>query len=307
MHFADALTLKIEELQNPSVVGLDPRINQIPEFLIVKHKKQFGANVKALTASILEFNIGIIEAIKDIVPAVKPQIAFYEALGPEGVWVFEATCKYAKSQGMIVIADAKRNDIGSTCEAYAEAFLGEINVFGEKFRPFSTDAVTVTPYLGSDGINPFVKKCAEFGKGIFVLVKTSNPSSGELQDLAIGDEMVHEYLAQLVAGWGQDLIGNSGLSSVGAVVGATYPEEARFLRTLMPNTFFLVPGYGAQGGGAEDVKPCFLPHGRGAIVNSSRDIIFAYEKDKKYGSENFADAARAAAKKMKEALQIVYE
>ncbi len=306
MHFADDLTLKIEQTKNPSVVGLDPRINQLPSFIINKNKEQFKENVKSLTASILEFNMGIIDAIKDIVPAVKPQIAFYEIYGPEGVWVYEATCKYAKSQGLMVIADAKRNDIGSTCEAYAEAFLGEQEIYGKKFRAFSADALTVNAYLGSDGIKPFVNKCKEYGKGIFILVKTSNPSSGELQDQSIGDESVHEYLAQLVESWGTECIGQTGLSSIGAVCGATYPEEAKYLRTLMPHAFFLVPGYGAQGGGAKDAKPCFLPDGRGAIVNSSRGIIFAYQKDDKYTEANYADAARAAAIKMREDLQIVF-
>jgi len=306
MHFADLLTKRIQEKQNPSVVGLDPRINQIPQFIKDKNKAQFGENLKALTASILEFNMGIIDAIKDIVPAVKPQIAFYEQFGPEGIWVYEATCKYAQTQGLIVIADAKRNDIGSTCEAYASAFLGEIDVFGKTERAFSADALTVTPYLGSDGIKPFVENCKKYNHGIFILVKTSNPSSGELQDLPIGDEVIHEYLAGLVSQWGTECIGSeSGFSAVGAVVGATYPEEARLLRSLMPHAIFLVPGYGAQGGGAADTKPCFHKNGTGAIVNSSRGIIFAYQKDEKYHESNYADAARDAALKMKEDLKIV--
>lgn len=306
MNFADALTQKIIEKKNPSCVGLDPRLNQIPDFILEKNKEQFGETIKAVAATILEFNIHIIDAVKDIVPAVKPQIAFYEQYGAEGLWAFDATCRYAQDQGLLVIADGKRNDIGSTCEGYADAFLGEVEVFGKKERAFHADALTVTPYLGSDGIKPFTKRCKDFDKGIFVLVKTSNPSGGELQDLPVGDEVVHEYLAQLVEGWGTDLIGQSGLSSVGAVVGATYPEEAKFLRTLMPHALFLVPGYGAQGGGAEDARPCFLPDGRGAIVNSSRGIIFAYQKDEKYQPENYADAARDAAVTMKKDLEKLF-
>lgn len=306
MNFADLITEKIKEKQNPTCVGLDPRVAQIPKFIIEKNKESFGATKKALTASILEFNMGLIDAIKDIVPVVKPQIAFYEIYGPEGVWAFEATCKYANEQGLIVIADGKRNDIGSTCEAYAKAFLGETEVFENKERGFTADALTVCPYLGSDGIKPFVNQCKEHGKGIFVLVKTSNPSSGELQDLPVGDEVVHEHMAQLVESWGTEVLGSSGFSSVGAVVGATYPEEAKFLRTLMPHAFFLVPGYGAQGGGAKDAAPCFLPNGTGAVVNSSRGIIFAYTKDEKYSEENYADAARDAAIAMKEDLQSIF-
>lgn len=305
MHFADRLTNAVAEKAAPICVGLDPRYGKIPQFIKDKHVEEFGKTKKAIAASILEFNIGIIEAVKDIVPVVKPQIAFYEMYGTEGIWAYISTCKYAREQGLIVIADGKRNDIGSTCEAYADGFLGEIDVFGESEEVFYSDALTVTPYLGSDGILPFVQRCSDFNKGIFVLVKTSNPSSGDIQDLPAGELAVHEHVAELVSAWGKDFIGENGFSSVGAVVGATYPEEASYLRNAMPHNIFLVPGYGAQGGGAEDVKPCFFENGTGAIVNSSRGIIFAYEKNDTYGEENFADAAREAAHAMKEDLKVV--
>lgn len=302
MHFADRLTNAIADKKSPICVGLDPRYNQIPQHVRDKQVEKFGKTRKAIAAAILEFNIHIIEAVKDIVPVVKPQIAFYEMYGAEGIWAYNATCKYAQEQGLIVIADAKRNDIGSTCEAYAQGFLGTVDVFGEQEDVYFCDSLTVTPYLGSDGIKPFTKQCEENDKGIFVLVKTSNPSSGEIQDVTTGDQAIHEHVAELVSSWGADLIGESGFSAVGAVVGATYPEEARYLRSIMPHAIFLVPGYGAQGGGAEDVKPCFHENGTGAIVNSSRGIIFAYEKNDAFGPENYDEAARAAALAMKEDL-----
>jgi len=304
-HFADLLTNRISELNNPSVVGLDPRLSQIPKFIKDEALEEFGETFEAAAASILIFNKGIIDAIADIVPAVKPQIAFYECFGHEGVKAYQETISYAKEKGMIVIGDAKRNDIGTTATAYAEAHIGMVDLFGEMAPVFDADAVTVTPYLGTDGIKPFTKVCAEQGKGIFVLVRTSNPSSDEIQGQVIGDHLMDEHVASLVEGWGRDLIGDSGFSSVGAVVGATYPEEAHILRNLMPNQIFLVPGYGAQGGGAEDTKPCFHSNGTGAIVNSSRGIIFAYEINKQPG-EAYADAARVAAIKMKEDLEKLF-
>ncbi len=235
------------------------------------------------------FTTGIIDAVKDIAVAVKPQLAYFELLGWEGMKVFFETCEYAKSQGLLVIADGKRNDIGSTCEAYADAYLS-------KDSPI--DALTVTPYLGSDGVKPFMERCEKNGKGIFVLVKTSNESSGEIQDLPTGDEAVHEHLAQLVESWGMHHIGpSSSLSFVGAVVGATYPEEMTYLRTLMPHIPFLIPGYGAQGGTAKDAARGFIPDGTGAIVNASRSIIYASN------GPDWADAARTAALTMADELQ----
>lgn len=305
IHFADQLTSRISQLSNPTVVGLDPRLAQIPGFITTKARKAFGETTEAVGEAILKFNMGIIDAVYDIVPAVKPQIAFYECYGHQGLRAYEETVRYAQSKGMLVIGDAKRNDIGSTAEAYADGHLGMVDVFGTPQTTINTDALTVTPYLGTDGIEPFTKVCAEMGKGIFVLVRTSNASSDEIQGLPVGDHLMDEHVATLVEGWGREMIGESGFSSVGAVVGATYPEEARALRNLMPNQIFLVPGYGAQGGSAEDVKPCFHKNGTGAIVNSSRGIIFAYHK---LGTpeEGYAEAARKAAITMKQDLEALF-
>jgi orotidine-5'-phosphate decarboxylase len=300
-HFADQLTNQISQFANPTVVGLDPRLKNIPDFIKEEAIEEFGETTEAVAEAFIGFNMGIIDAISDIVPAIKPQIAFYECYGHEGLRAYEETVRYAKEKKMIVIGDAKRNDIGSTAAAYAEGHLGQVDIFGEMEPTINTDALTVTPYLGSDGIAPFTKVCQELGKGIFVLVRTSNASSDEIQGQALGDHLMDEHVAGMVEGWGRELIGENGFSSVGAVVGATYPEEARRLRNMMPHQIFLVPGYGAQGGNAEDVKPCFYENGTGAIVNSSRGIIFAYEKNGQPG-EAYAEAAREAALKMKEDL-----
>lgn len=305
IHFGDKLTNKISDMGNPICVGLDPRLNQIPAFIKERAVDEFGETTEAACEAILEFNMGIIDAIHDIVPAIKPQIAFYECYGYEGVRAYEETIAYAQEKNMLVIGDAKRNDIGSTAKAYAEGHLGKVDLFGEPTSIIDADSLTVTPFLGTDGIKPFTDVCQEFGKGIFVLVRTSNPSSDEIQGQPVGDHLMDEHIATLVEGWGRELIGDSGFSSVGAVIGATYPEEARVLRNLMPNQIFLVPGYGAQGGGAEDVRPCFHDNGTGAIVNSSRGIIFAYEKQGKSG-EAYAEAARAAAISMKDDLSSLF-
>ncbi|MCK4327373.1 MAG: orotidine-5'-phosphate decarboxylase [Candidatus Diapherotrites archaeon] len=295
MNFADRLFNAIEKKQNPSVVGLDPRISQIPDSIKQERVAKFGDTPQAVAASFVAFNKKIIDAIKGIVPAVKPQMAFYEAYGPYGVEAFQITCKYAQDSGLLVIGDAKRNDIGSTAVAYAKGFLGEVNTIKGKARVHYVDALTVNSYLGSDGVKPFVDE-AKNGKGAFLLVKTSNPSSGELQDLRLKEgETVYEAMAKLVDKWGEEVVGERGYSSIGAVVGATYPGEAQRLRLLMPKTPILVPGYGAQGGGAMDTMPCFNDDGYGAIVNSSRGIIFAYQKK---GGEYDA-AARDAALAMK--------
>ena len=271
MHFADALTKRSKETA-PICVGLDPNVSKLPE------------GISEDAAGVLEFSKGIIDAVKDTAACVKPQMAYFELLGWEGMKVFWEVCAYAKEQELLVIADGKRNDIGSTCEAYADAYLNELSPI---------DALTVSPYLGSDGVQPFMERCAKNEKGIFVLVKTSNPSSGELQDLPAGDEAVHEHMAQLVESWAAQFLGEeSGLSCVGAVVGATYPEELKYLRTLMPHAPFLIPGYGAQGGGAEDVKHGFVPDGTGAVVNSSRGIIFASN------GEDWQEAAQKSATTM---------
>ncbi|MDD5041066.1 MAG: orotidine-5'-phosphate decarboxylase [Candidatus Peribacteraceae bacterium] len=277
MNFGDVLTSAITQ-KSPVCVGLDPALKNLPEG-ITKDAK-----------GLLTFSTGIIDAVKDVAACVKPQMAYFEALGWEGMRAFWETCAYAKLQGLLVIADGKRNDIGSTCDAYADAYL-------HKDSPI--DALTVSPYLGSDGVKPFIERCKTNGKGIFVLVKTSNVSSGELQDLPTGDETVHEHMAQLVSSWGADLLGpESHYSSIGAVVGATYPEELKYLRSLMPNTPILIPGYGAQGGTAADVKSGFV-NGNGAIVNSSRGIIFASK------GKGWKEAAGKAAEKMKIELQDV--
>jgi len=271
MHFADALTKRIAET-SPVCVGLDPQILKLP--------KGVGRDA----AGVLQFCKGIVDSCKDIASCVKPQLAFFEVLGWEGMRVFWEVCDYAKAQGLLVIADGKRNDIGSTCEAYADAYLGENSPI---------DALTVCPYLGSDSVLPFITRCEKNGRGIFILVKTSNPSSGELQDLPTGDEAVHEHLAQLVESWAMHHLGKeSSLSFVGAVVGATYPEELKYLRTLMPHCPFLIPGYGAQGGTANDVKNGFIPDGTGAIVNASRSVLYASS------GEDWQAAARKSAEKM---------
>lgn len=310
-NFADKLVRAVEEKGNPICVGLDPRIDKIPKH--IKKNALMGEKgpLAAAADAVVEFNKGIIDAVADIVPVVKPQIAFYEILGYEGVRAYEETLKYARSKGLLTIADAKRNDIGSTAQAYAQAFLGEVSLFegeNEVVLPiFDADSVTVTPYLGWDGIKPFVEECKKYGKGIFTLLKTSNPTSGDLQDLqTIDGQPIYEVLAHLIDSWGADEVGESGYSFVGAVVGATYPAQAKKLRMLLPNSIFLVPGYGAQGGTAEDVRPCFDSAGRGAIVNSSRGIIFAYEELDGFGEVDYAEAARQACLNMKDDLSRIF-
>ena len=303
-NFADRLIRAIKKKGNPICVGLDPRLKQIPGFIQKKHLKKHAKNpFKAAAKAILEFNKGIIDATHDLVPIIKPQKAFYELYGAEGIAAFEDTVKYAHKKGLLVIADGKRNDIGSTAEAYAQAYLGKVDLFGKENYCYNVDALTVNAYLGYDGVKPFVEQGKKHGKGIFVLVKTSNPSSGDLQDLRVeGGQTNYEIMARLVESWGADDVGESGYSSIGVVVGATYQKEACLLREVLPQAIFLVPGYGAQGGGAADVKVCFNKDGLGAIVNSSRGIIFAYEKSRKFSEKEYAEAARVATVKMHEEL-----
>lgn len=297
----DNLVNKIKEKSNPSVAGLDPRIEYVPAYMREKAYKEYGKNLRGAAEAIWEFNKGLIDVLYDIVPAVKPQSAFYEMYGICGEEVLARTVEYAKSKGLYVLLDVKRSDIGSTAEAYSSAYLGKVDIDGIEAEALPVDAVTVNAYLGSDGVLPFVEDCKKYDKAIFTLVKTSNKSSGELQDLEIGEEKIYQKVASLVNKWGDGTIGKCGYSAVGAVVGATYPEQAKILRKLMPNAYFLVPGYGAQGGKASDVKFCFNDDGLGAIVNSSRGIMCAYKKNDS-AEERFAECAREEAIRMKNEL-----
>jgi orotidine-5'-phosphate decarboxylase len=302
-HFADRLIDRINKKGSSICVGLDPRLDQIPAFIKEKMQGKYKNLLTAAAESILEFNRGIIDAVHDLVPIVKPQIAFYEQYGAEGFRAFEETLRYAKDKGLLTLVDAKRGDIGSTAEAYAKAFLGKVELFGEFAFAFDADAVTVNPYLGYDGIKPFIQESREHGKGIFVLAKTSNASSGDIQDLEMKDgNAVYEIVANYIESWGADDVGEEGYSLLGAVVGATYPAQAEKLRALMPHNIFLVPGYGAQGGTAKDVKVCFNKDGKGAIVNSSRGITFAWENSDKFTERDYAAAAREAVVEMRESL-----
>ncbi|HNX64452.1 MAG TPA: orotidine-5'-phosphate decarboxylase [Oscillospiraceae bacterium] len=294
----DKLIEKIAETQNPTVVGLDPKLEYIPEFIKEQAFIENGENLKAASKAIFAFNKGIIDAICDIVPAIKPQAAYYEMYGYHGLRALKKTIDYAKEKGMYVIADGKRNDIGSTMEAYAAAFLGKVKVGNMTMEPFGADALTVNGYLGTDGISPLIDVCKENNKSIFVLVKTSNPSSGELQDKLIDGQPVYGLMGEMCEKWGEELPGKYGYSGVGAVVGATYPEQLQEMREKLPHTFFLVPGYGAQGGGAEGVAKAFDKNGLGAIVNSSRAVMCAY-KNGGYDEKEYAVAALKEVIRMK--------
>lgn len=291
----NTLIKKIQETNAPIVVGLDPMMNYIPKYIQEKAFAEYGETLKGAAEAIWEYNKGIIDATYDLIPAVKPQIAMYEQFGIEGLIAFERTCEYAKSKGLVVIGDIKRGDIGSTSTAYAVGHLGQVQVGSKKYSGFSEDFVTVNPYLGTDGVKPFVDVCKEENKGIFVLVKTSNPSSGEFQDQLVDGRPLYELVAEKVVEWGNECMGDK-YSNVGCVVGATYPEMGKVLRKLMPNTYILVPGYGAQGGKAEDLVHYFNEDGLGAIVNSSRGIIAAYKQEKyaSFGEERYAEASRQA-------------
>lgn len=297
----DRMIENIVKMQNPTVAGLDPKLAYIPQYILDESTEKYGVSLKAAANALFEFNKALINELCDIVPAVKPQAAYYEMYGFEGVKVLEETIAYAKSKGMFVMTDGKRNDIGATMEAYATAHLGETDVFGEKIAAFDADALTVNGYLGSDGINPLLKVCGEKDKGIFVLVKTSNKSSGELQDMKLENgNTVYAQMGEMCEKWGEELPGKYGYSGVGAVVGATYPAMLGELREKMPHTFFLVPGYGAQGGAADDVAPGFDKNGLGAIVNSSRGIMCAWQKEEGLDPHDFAKAARREAIRMRD-------
>ena len=291
----DRLIAGIIKLQNPTVAGLDPKLSYIPNYMREKAYAQYGKNLDGAAAALLEFNKGLIDALCGIVPAVKPQCAYYEMYGWQGIKALHDTIAYATKKGMFVITDGKRNDIGTTMQAYAAAHLGTVEVEGEVFTPFGSDALTVNGYLGSDGINPLLDICKEEDRGIFVLAKTSNPSSGELQNQMLeSGKTVYATLGQMCEQWGSSLMGKYGYSGVGAVVGATYPAQLDELRKALPHTFFLVPGYGAQGGAADDVAPAFDKRGLGAIVNSSRGIMCAWQKEACAEQDYAAAAAREA-------------
>ena len=293
------LVKRIRETHAPVVVGLDPMLSYIPGKITAEAFREYGETLEGAAEAVFQFNKGIIDAVCDIVPAVKPQIAMYEQFGVPGVNAFKRTVDYSHEKGLIVIGDVKRGDIGSTSEAYAAGHLGKVRIGSSSFASFDEDFVTVNPYLGSDGVKPFIKICREEKKGLFILVKTSNPSSGEFQDQLIDGKPLYVRVGEKVAEWGQELMGDS-YSYVGAVVGATYPEMGKALRRVMPNTFILVPGYGAQGGTGKDLVHFFNDDGLGAIVNSSRGIIAAWKQEKyaSFGEEGYAEAARSAAAAM---------
>lgn len=290
---------KIQKTNAPIVVGLDPMLSYIPAQIQKKAFGEYGETLKGAAEAIWQFNKEIIDKTYDLIPAVKPQIAMYEQFGIEGLMAFKKTVDYCKEKDLVVIGDVKRGDIGSTSAAYAVGHLGTVKVGEKEYAPFDEDFATVNPYLGTDGIKPFVDVCKEHKKGIFVLVKTSNPSSGEFQDRLVDGRPLYELVGEQVAKWGEDCMGGN-YSYVGAVVGATYPEQGKILRKIMPNSFILVPGYGAQGGKGADLVHFFNEDGLGAIVNSSRGIIAAWKQEKyeSYGEANFADASRAAVEDM---------
>lgn len=298
------LIKKIEENKAPIVVGLDPMLSYIPEHIQKKAWGKNGETLEGAACAVWEYNKGIIDAVYDLVPAVKPQIAMYEQFGIPGMEAFKKTVDYCKEKDLIVIGDVKRGDIGSTSAAYAAAHIGKITIGSKSYEPFQEDFMTVNPYFGIDGIKPFLDVCKEEKRGIFVLVKTSNPSSGEFQDQLINGKPLYELVARKVAEWGGECMGDT-YSYVGCVIGATYPEMGKVLRKIMPKQYILVPGYGAQGGKAEELAPYFNKDGLGAIVNSSRGIIAAYKQPKyeRFGEAAYADAARQAVIDMREDIQ----
>ena len=296
----DVLQEKIIAKQNPTVAGLDARIEYVPEHIRKAAFAQYGVGLKGACEAIWQFNVGLIDALCDVVPAVKPQSAYYENLGWQGMEMLERTIRYAREKGLFVIADIKRGDIGSTAAAYAEGWLSGAPIEGQVFKSFDADCVTLNGYMGADSVNPFLKVAGERDKSVFILAKTSNPGSGELQNVAAGEgDTVYGLMADLIEKWGAGTEGKYGYTRAGAVAGATYPEELQKLRARMPHTFLLVPGYGAQGGTAEDVQYAFQENGRGAVVNSSRGIICAWQKTGKNGAD-YQEAARAAAIAMRD-------
>lgn len=304
MNAIDKLIDKIKETKNSTVMGLDPRYDMLPKCVTDKYSK----DLEGVSKAIVEYNKALIDATCDIIPAIKPQIAFYEMFGIPGMMAFEETCKYAKEKGMIIIADIKRGDIGSTAQGYSNAYLGKTKMGDIEEPIFDVDFVTVNPYMGTDCIKPFIEDCKKYDKGIFILVKTSNPSSGELQDVKLEDgQEVYKRVAKLVEEWGKDLIGKYNYSSISAVVGATYPKQLEELRNLAPHTYFLIPGYGAQGGKADDIALGFDNNGLGGIVNASRSLMCAYKSDlwkDQFKEEEYAMATRAEAIRMRDELNL---
>ena len=297
------LITKIKQTNAPIVVGLDPMMKFVPEYIKQRDFAEYGETLEGAAEAIWQYNKGIVDAVYDLIPAVKPQVAMYEQFGIPGMIAFKKTVDYCKEKDLVVIGDIKRGDIGSTSEAYAVGHLGKVQVGSKSYAGFDEDFVTVNPYLGSDGVKPFTKICTEEKKGIFVLVKTSNPSSGEFQDRLVDGKPLYELVGEQVKAWGDECMPETGnYSYVGAVVGATYPEQGKLLRKVMPNTFILVPGYGAQGGKGADLVHFFNEDGLGAIINSSRGIIAAYQQEQyaNYGEKAYADASRAAVMAMRE-------
>lgn len=294
------LVKKIQQTKAPIVVGLDPMLDYVPEHIKARSFKEFGETLEGAADAIWQFNKEIVDKTWDLIPAVKPQIAMYEQFGIPGLAAFEKTVAYCQEKDLVVIGDIKRGDIGSTSAAYATGHVGRIRVGSREYTPFHEDFVTLNPYMGIDSIKPFIDVCREEKKGMFILVKTSNPSSGDFQDRMVDGRPLYEWVGEKVAEWGEDFMGES-YSYVGAVVGATYPAMGKVLRKIMPKSFILVPGYGAQGGTAGDLVHYFDENGLGAIVNSSRGIIAAYKQEKyaAFGPEHFADASRAAVEEMR--------
>ncbi|MCI8636993.1 MAG: orotidine-5'-phosphate decarboxylase [Clostridia bacterium] len=299
MNAIDNLIEKIKKTNNPTVMGLDPRYEMLPKCVTNKYPQ----NLEGVSKAIIEFNKALIDATYDIIPAIKPQIAFYEMYGIPGMESFKETCRYAKEKGMIVIADIKRGDIGSTATGYSNAFLGKTKIGEEEQSIYDVDFVTVNPYMGTDCVKPFIEDCKKYDKGIFILAKTSNPSSGELQDLKLENQKeVYIQIAELVEKWGEELRGKYQYSSVAAVVGATYPEQLKQIRKVAPHTYFLIPGYGAQGGKANDIALGFDSNGLGGIVNASRSLMCAYKSSEEYKEEDYAKATRQEAIRMRDEL-----
>ena len=303
----EKLISRIKKLEAPIVVGLDPTLNFVPKFLLDKAINEKGETLEAAADAIFEFNKAIVDAVYDLIPAVKPQIAMYEQFGIPGLMAYKKTLDYCHEKELLVIGDAKRGDIGSTSTAYAVGHIGKVKIGSSEIAPIDADFLTINPYMGSDSVVPFVEECKKHDKGLFILVKTSNPSSGEFQDQKVGEKAVYELVGKKVDEWGLDTV-RGNYSDIGAVVGATYPEMGKVLREIMPKAYILVPGYGAQGGTAAELKPFFNKDGLGAIVNSSRGIIAAYKQEKyaEFGAEGFAEAARAAVIDMKNDIASIF-